>query len=161
MRQYESCEEACRERRLELVNGGDYDELTAAAAAAQQARNLIMDLSEQAHQVKFMIRGRGLTSPPPRRGLRRGGDPDRALQRRYAPHERVAERWIGGWRCELLDRTLIWNQAHLRRILSRYETRHNQHRPHRSLAAAAPLKPLPEPADLDQYRVRNTLASVV
>ena len=72
-----------------------------------------------------------------------------------------AERWIGGWRCELLDRTLIWNQAHLRRILSRYETRHNQHRPHRSLAAAAPLKPLPEPADFDQYRVRNTLASVV
>jgi hypothetical protein len=72
MRQYESCEEACRERRLELVNGGDYDELTAAAAAAQQARNLIMDLSEQAHQVKFMIRGRGSTSPPPRRGLRRG-----------------------------------------------------------------------------------------
>jgi putative transposase len=56
---------------------------------------------------------------------------------------------------------MIWNQAHLRRILSRYETRHNQHRPHPSLAAAAPLKPLPEPADLDQNRVRNTLASVV
>jgi hypothetical protein len=73
----------------------------------------------------------------------------------------IAERWIGGCRCELLDRTLIWSQAHLRRILSRYETRHNQHRPHRSLAAAAPLKPLPGPADLDQYRVRNTLASVV
>jgi hypothetical protein len=48
MRQHESYEEACRERRLELVNSGDYDELTAAAAAAQQARNLIMDLSEQA-----------------------------------------------------------------------------------------------------------------
>jgi putative transposase len=73
----------------------------------------------------------------------------------------IAERWIGGCRRELLDRTLIWNQAHLWRILSRYETRHNQHRPHRSLAAAAPLKPLREPADLDQYRVRNTLASVV
>jgi hypothetical protein len=73
----------------------------------------------------------------------------------------IAERWIGGCRRELLDRTLIWSQAHLRRILSRYETRHNQHRAQRSLAAAAPLKPLPEPADLDQYRVRNTLASVV
>jgi hypothetical protein len=35
MRQYESCEEACRKRRLELVNGGDYDELTAAAAACR------------------------------------------------------------------------------------------------------------------------------
>jgi hypothetical protein len=33
MRQYESCVGACRERRLELVSGGDYDELTAAAAA--------------------------------------------------------------------------------------------------------------------------------
>jgi putative transposase len=42
-----------------------------------------------------------------------------------------------------------------------YETHHNQHRPHRSLHAAAPLKPLPEPVDLDQYRVReNRLASV-
>jgi len=32
---------------------------------------------------------------------------------------------------------------------------HNQHRPHRSLHGAAPLKPLPEPADLDQYCVRK------
>ena len=29
----------------------------------------------------------------------------------------IAERWIGGCRHELLDRTLIWNQAHLRQIL--------------------------------------------
>jgi transposase len=32
---------------------------------SQQARNLIMDLGEQAHQLKFMIRDRGSTSPPP------------------------------------------------------------------------------------------------
>ena len=65
----------------------------------------------------------------------------------------IAERWIGGCRRELLDRGLIWNQAHLRRILRDYET--HQHRPHRSLDAAAPLKPLPEPVDLGQYRVRK------
>jgi len=35
MRQYESCVAVCRERRLELVSGGDYDELTAAAAACR------------------------------------------------------------------------------------------------------------------------------
>ena len=35
MRQYESCEGACSERKLELVSGGDYDELTAAAAACR------------------------------------------------------------------------------------------------------------------------------
>jgi len=67
----------------------------------------------------------------------------------------IAERWIGGCRRELLDRTLVWNQNHLRRILREYETHHNQHRPHRSLNAAAPLKPLPEPVDLHQHHVRR------
>jgi hypothetical protein len=32
---------------------------------------------------------------------------------------------------------------------------HNQHRPHRSLHGAAPLEPLPEPVDLDLYRIRK------
>jgi hypothetical protein len=36
-----------------------------------------------------------------------------------------------------------------------YEIHHNQHRPHQSLDAAAPLKPLPEPVDLDRYRLRR------
>ncbi len=67
----------------------------------------------------------------------------------------IVERWIGGCRRELLDRTLVWNPAHLRRILRQYEIHHNQHRPHRSLHGAAPLKPLPEPVDLDLYRVRK------
>ena len=67
----------------------------------------------------------------------------------------ITERWIGGCRRELLDRTLIWNQAHLRQILRQYETHHNQHRPHRSPHGAAPLKPLPEPVDLDLCRVRR------
>jgi putative transposase len=67
----------------------------------------------------------------------------------------IAERWIGGCRRELLDRSLIWNQAHLRRLLSDYETHHNQHRTHRSLPGATPLKALPEPADLTHYRVRR------
>jgi putative transposase len=67
----------------------------------------------------------------------------------------IAERWIGGCRRELLDRTLVWNQDHLRRVLRQYETHHNLHRPHRSLRAAAPLKPLPQPAGLDQYRIRK------
>jgi putative transposase len=67
----------------------------------------------------------------------------------------IMERWVQTCRRELLDRTLVWNQAHLRRILRQYETHHNQHRPHRSLKSAAPLKPLPEPVDLEQHRVRR------
>jgi hypothetical protein len=38
----------------------------------------------------------------------------------------IAERWIGGCRRELPDRTLVWNQAHLRRILHAYEIHDNQ-----------------------------------
>jgi hypothetical protein len=67
----------------------------------------------------------------------------------------IAERSIGGCRRELLERTLVWNRGHLRQILREYEIHHNQHRPHRSLDAAAPLKSLPEPVDLDRYRVRR------
>jgi hypothetical protein len=47
------------------------------------------------------------------------------------------------------------NKAHLRRTLRQYETHHNQHRPHRSLDSAAPLKPLPKPVDLERYHVRR------
>jgi hypothetical protein len=33
----------------------------------------------------------------------------------------ITERWIGGCRRELLDRTLIWNLPHLGRTLREYE----------------------------------------
>lgn len=57
----------------------------------------------------------------------------------------ILERWIRTCRAELLDRTLIVNQAHLVHALREYETYYNEHRPHRALRAAAPLRPLPQP----------------
>jgi transposase InsO family protein len=57
----------------------------------------------------------------------------------------IMERWIQSCRHELLDRTLICNQAHLRRALHEYERHHNAHRPHRGITNARPLHPLPEP----------------
>ncbi len=57
----------------------------------------------------------------------------------------VMERWVRSCRTELLDRTLIWNQAHLLHALREYEQFYNRHRPHRTLSGAAPLRPLPEP----------------
>ncbi|MGW5689188.1 integrase core domain-containing protein [Nonomuraea sp. NPDC003754] len=58
-----------------------------------------------------------------------------------------AERWIGDLRRELLDRILIVNARHLRRVLAAYETHFNEHRPHRSLGQAAPLRALPDPVE--------------
>ena len=122
----------------------------------QQARNLIMDLGEQAHQVKFIIRDRGSNYTAAFDAVLADAGIRTVLCNVRTPRmNAIAERWIGGCRRELLDRTLIWNQGHLRRILREYEIHHNQHRPHRSLDAAAPLKPLPEPVDLDQYRLRR------
>ncbi|MEN3615298.1 integrase core domain-containing protein [Plantactinospora sp. ZYX-F-223] len=57
----------------------------------------------------------------------------------------MMERWIQACRHELLDRTLIWNQTHLLHALREYERHHNRHRPHRGIANARPLRPLPEP----------------
>ena len=126
------------------------------AWTAQQARNLLMDLGEQTHRVSFMIRDRGSNFTTAFDAVLADAGIQTVLCNIRTPRmNAIAERWIGECRRELLDRTLVWNQAHLRRILREYETHHNQHRPHRSLNAAAPLKPLPEPVDLDQYRARR------
>ena len=123
---------------------------------AQQARNLIMDLGEQAHRVKFMIRDRGSNYTAVFDAVLADAGIRTVLCNVQTPRmNAIAERWIGGCRRELLDRTLVWNQAHLRRILREYETHHNQHRPHRPVDSAAPLNPLPERVDLEQYRVRR------
>ncbi|HEX5295576.1 MAG TPA: integrase core domain-containing protein [Streptosporangiaceae bacterium] len=48
-------------------------------------------------------------------------------------------------RRELLDRTLIGNQAHLPRALHEFEQFYNAHRPHQGIANARPLRALPAP----------------
>jgi putative transposase len=71
----------------------------------------------------------------------------------------IMERWVRSCRAELLDRTLIVNQAHLLHALREYETFYNEHRPHRTLKGAAPLRPLPqpitEPDQLDRLDIRR------
>ena len=124
----------------------------------QQARNLCMDIGDHACRVKFMIRDRGSNFTTAFDAVLADAGIRTVLCNIQTPRmNAIAERWIGGCRRELLDRTLIWNQAHLRRVLRQYE----KHRPHRALHAAAPLKPLPQPVDLDQYASENRLVSVV
>jgi hypothetical protein len=66
----------------------------------------------------------------------------------------IMGRWIGSCRRGLLDRTLIWNQRHLMTVQREYEDFYNEHRPHRTLNQAAPLRPLPGGVtDLDRFRV--------
>jgi putative transposase len=79
----------------------------------------------------------------------------------------VMERWIQSCRRELLDRMLIWNQAHLLHALHEYERHYNTHRPHRGISNTRPLHPLPDPiTDPDQItrltiRRRHRLAGIL
>ena len=85
----------------------------------QQARNLCMDLDQADANVKFVLHDRdaifheGFDTVFTAAGLRivRSGV-------RVPRMNSIMERWIGGCRRELLDRTLIWNLPHLRRILA-------------------------------------------
>lgn len=43
------------------------------------------------------------------------------------------ERWVQTFRHELLDRTLIWNRAHLLHALRDFEHSYNEHRPHQGI----------------------------
>ena len=90
---------------------------------AQQARNLLMDLDEQTHRVRFMIRDRGSNFTAAFDAVLADAGIRTVLCNVRTPRmNAIAERWIGGCRRELLNRTLIWNQSHLRRILREYAT---------------------------------------
>lgn len=57
-----------------------------------------------------------------------------------------AERWIGSIRRELLDRTIVWNQRQLERLVGDYIGHYNLHRPHRSLNQQPPT-PVDDPPE--------------
>jgi transposase InsO family protein len=70
----------------------------------------------------------------------------------------ICERMIGSLCREFLDRVLIINYRHLRRVLADYLRHFNTARPHRSLKQLAPAKPRPCP----QHRsISPTIASGV
>ena len=122
------------------------------------ARNVVMDLDDAAAAVKFLIRDRGSNFTAAFDTVLADAGLRTVLCNVRTPRmNAIVERWIGSVRRELLNRTLIWNHQHLRRILGAYGLHHNSHRPHMSLSGAAPLKPLPPNAtDLDAFRVRQT-----
>jgi putative transposase len=116
------------------------------AWVAQAARNLLMDLDDAGCRVKYLIRDRDGKFPALFDAILADAGITVVLSGVRMPRmNSVMERWIQSCRNELLDRTLIWNQAHLLRALREYERHYNHHRPHRGIANARPLQPLPEP----------------
>jgi putative transposase len=116
-------------RRIRILGVTDHPN---DAWVSQMARNLLMDLDDHAHCIKFLLRDCDTKFTA---HIRRSVHRCRTLRSpiRAPRPNAIIQRWNGGCRRELLDQTLIWNQRHLRHVLREYEAHHNQHRPHRSV----------------------------
>lgn len=131
------------------------------AWTTQAARNLLMDLTDRAPSITFLLRDHDsrftrafdavfaangiqiLTSPP---GAPRANA--------------ICERMIGTLRRELLDRILVVNERHLRRILTSYLHHFNAARPHRTLGQLTPAQTETQPPpmiNLANYQMRRTV----
>ena len=67
------------------------------------------------------------------------------------------KRIIGTLRRELLDRLLIVNEHHLRRVLTEYLRHYNTARPHRALGQLAPAQAGSRPLQINlaEHRIRR------
>jgi putative transposase len=128
------------------------------AWVTQAIRNLLMDLDDAGNlaRVRFLIRDRDAKYPALiDEILSTAGIATVLTGVRMPRMNAITERWVKTLRTELLDRMLIWNEPHLQHALGEYQRHRNQHRPHRSLAAAAPLRARPQPLDPDQIERRT------
>jgi transposase InsO family protein len=127
-----------------------------ASWAAQQARNLTLDLGDRVGEIKFLIRDRDAKFTAMFDEVFRAEGIRIVLTAPQAPRmNAIMERWVGSVRRELLDRILIVNTAHLRKVLAEYEIYFNGYRPHRALNQASPLRALPDPVDADFEVIRR------
>jgi putative transposase len=132
--------------------------------AAQQARNLLMDLGDRADGVKFLIRDRDAKFTAvfdaifAAAGVRIIKTPVRAPRANA-----IAERWVVSARRECTDRMLIAGERHLRLVLGEYTDHYNKHRPHRSLRQGAARRRAHPPVDVTGMRVlrRDRLGGLI
>ncbi|MPY60452.1 integrase core domain-containing protein [Streptomyces spongiae] len=141
---------------------------TTAQWVSQAARNLVMDLEDVGTTVKYVIRDRDSKFPALFDQILAAAGVQVVLTGVRMPRmNAIMERWVQTCRHELLDRTLVWNERHLRHALRQFEQHHNTHRPHQAMNQAAPLRAVPEPiTDLRRIsrldiRRRDRLSGVI
>ncbi|MFF1688391.1 MULTISPECIES: integrase core domain-containing protein [unclassified Streptomyces] len=117
-----------------------------AAWVTQAARNLAMDLTAAQATIRYLIGDRDAKYPTLFDEILTAADIQVVLTGIRIPRmNAIMERWVQSCRHELLDRTLIWNERHLRSTLRQFELHYNHHRPHQAMNQAAPLGAVPEP----------------
>jgi putative transposase len=113
---------------------------------AQAARNLVMDLEDAGCRARFLIQDRDGKFPGLFDTVLKDAGIEIVLSGIQIPRmNAIMERWVLTCRRELLDRTLVWNQAHMLHALREFEQYYNSHRPHQGISNARPLRALPPP----------------
>ena len=106
---------------------------------AQQARQIVWQLSDQADPIRYLIRDRdGKFARAFDTVFRSEGIAIRRTPARAPNANAIAERWVRTVREECLDKLLIWNEPHLHRVLREYVDYYNRRRPHQGLAQDSP-----------------------
>jgi hypothetical protein len=104
------------------------------ALVAQQARNLMMDLDDAGYRLRFLLRDRDSKFDARFDAVFTADGLDVITSPPQAPRANaICERLVGTLRRELLDRILILNEAHVRRVLRRVRRHYNGDRPHWTL----------------------------
>jgi hypothetical protein len=105
----------------------------------QQGRNLALDLGERFGDFSFLIRDRGSNFTASFDAVFQATGTTILRTAVQAPRmNAICERLIGTLRRELLDRVLIFGEAHLRAVLTGYQAHYNMARPHQGIAQRVP-----------------------
>jgi transposase InsO family protein len=125
----------------------------------QQARNLSLDLGGRFGDFRFLIRDRGSNFTASFDAVFQAVGITVVRTAAQAPRmNAICERLIGTLRRELLDRTLILDQADLRAILAEYQEHYNTARPHQGIDQRVP-EAVPAPrataADPRAWQIRR------
>lgn len=113
---------------------------------AQQARQFLWQLQDEQRAMRFLIHDRDTKFSAAFETVFAAAGIETLLTPYRAPNANaVAERWVRSVGTECLDRLLILNEEHLRRVLKEYTDYYNTARPHQGLHQQAPIPFQPGP----------------
>jgi putative transposase len=131
------------------------------AWVTQQARQVMWELEDRDPGIRFLIRDNDKKFTDAFDTVFRSEGMDVIPTPYRAPNANAfAERWIRSVREECLDKLLIINQAHLRRVMREYITFFNTARPHQGLDQRIPV-PMIDLEHTGPVRSRAVLGGII